>query len=511
MYGSVDAVTSVKGGNLLQSGPRSSRFRAEALRLRAVTPTQGRAFQEQSRPVSEMLTTGVSVADHASAEQQETKNEAAGVKNPAGGDTKAPIRQTPRHPAVTQSLDKSMASPAVVRREAHLPGPRRLSDTPIVQNRENAENWNPGLAPFQQSPLGSGVSSGSVSTNPLFDGTPSHSTPLSIMMIRPDGLEFSLRSSSATSTATAGGQGSAASEGIRLAEKLHQAAEKLHTPLLTARDPVDSSSLTAPNDAATAVVCSAEDASFEFKDDVVALLKALDARTPMSAAAANEMGMSSPPDAGGGPATGAAARALAVASTEERPRTQARRRSSLSSCSPTILDLSGFDANGERNAPGAATPLALAGKADAAIEISPPAILSSNLACCSRSDDVSALHQRIAELEEERSEAASLLSGYQGSIAELQDRHSAAIVKMQAKISMLQSESERLRAERADIHSQFESLYRDKYQPLKVEAAVLRRGADALRARITEEETKVSVKDKRKQNTRFFFIVLVVG
>jgi hypothetical protein len=338
------------------------------------------------------------------------------------------------------------------------------------------------------SPSASANSAG-ISNNPMFAGTPSHPTPPSVTTRR---ASFSMAAAAGLHTPSTGGA-SAASEGIKLAEKLHAAAEKLQTPV-TVTFTGNKKSVSIPN-----TTSSNEDATFQFQGDVQALLQALDANTPQQE---NNNKPSTPAGAtvGNGMPT---ARALAAASTEERPKPVARRRSSLTaspnSGGAAILDLAGFDANGERAAPGQGTPLlAPRGGATNGTSVSshgttrfaPPTTSSPVVAAVARpssAPEIASLRQQIAELESERKDAASLLSGYQGTIAELQDRHSAAIIKLQAENAMLKSESERLRTDRAQIHSQFDTLYREKYAPLKTEAAALRRGADALRTRLAEE------------------------
>jgi len=347
-------------------------------------------------------------------------------------------------------------------------------------------------------------SNSAISNNPIFAGTPSHPTPPSVTTRRP-----SLGMSAATGLRTPStGGASAASEGIKLAEKLYAAAEKLQTPvtaLTSTGNKKNSISATFDN-----TITSDEDATFQFKGDVQALLQALDANTPQQENN-NKNKPSTPAAAGIGPT----ARALAAASTEERPKPIARRRSSLTatpnSGGAAILDLAGFDEDGERTAPGQETPVLAprggttttdmsynASGSHGITHLGHPSVVTRSLpalveaAGASRPSsapalEIAALRQEIANLESERKDAASLLSGYQGTIAELQDRHSAAIIKLQAENAMLKSESERLRSDRAQIHSQFDTLYREKYAPLKTEAAALRRGADALRTRLAEE------------------------
>lgn len=433
------------------TAPRSSRFRVEALRL-GVTPMSTRTRQQPQEQVSP--------SQAAISQTQESKSHVEAGENFEGAQEGVGVGSHGEHvPAPLAALDGKDAQSPTVSVPDPPPESPAMSSNPLAG--ENHGSTPVGVVSIAATP--SGATSGTVSNNPLFSGTPTNPTPGSVnMRVRLTGMGAAVRTPSSGS--------SAASEGMRLAEKLHEAAEKLQTPLHAAATP---SATPASAGSMAAAAPSQEDHTFEFKDDVAALLQALDARTPLS------------DKTPAGPATGAAGRALAAASTEERPKAQARRRSSLSNGSPTILDLNGFDADGERRLPGMSTPLTFA--APAAAQPS-PGDLSVPKATSASAAEVEDLLQRIAELEEERTEAASLLAGYQGSIAELQDRHSAATVRAQAEMAMLKSEVDRLRAERAEIHSQFESLYNDKYNPLKAEAAALRRGADVLRAKIAQGE-----------------------
>lgn len=320
-------------------------------------------------------------------------------------------------------------------------------------------------------------SNSGISNNPLFSGTPSHPTPPSITTRR---ASLSIAAAAGLRTPSTGGA-SAASEGMKLAGKLHAAAEKLQTPV----------SVTFTGNKKSISVPSDEDATFQFKGDVQALLQALDANTPTQ-----EINKTSTPGGAISNIGMPTARALAAASTEERPKPVARRRSSLTaspnSGGAAILDLSGFDVNGERTAPGQGTPLleprnTTSANSHGTTRFALTPVAAAPLRPSSHSPEVASLRQQIADLEAERKDAASLLSGYQGTIAELEDRHSSAMIKLQAENAMLKSESERLRSDRAQIHSQFDTLYREKYAPLKTEAAALRRGADALKTRLAEE------------------------
>lgn len=354
-----------------------------------------------------------------------------------------------------------------------LAAPENLSVSPHSHSVSRSSNAHRSSYETFYSTRGSPVptlsSPSEISNNPLFAGTPSHPTPPSVTAMRRPSLGMAMPAGLHTPMTG----GSAASEGMKLAEKLHEAAERLQTPASA----VNNNSGGGNN----------EDRTFQFEGDVQALLQALNAGTPMAATPAAR------------PVTGAAGRALAAASTEERPKPQPRRRSSLSASDTgaPILDLAGFDAEGERTAPGNATPLLMSKKGNGkgnggAAQIHRLGQSSHSASAPSVSiAEFNALKQQIADLEAERSEAAGLLSGYQGTIAELQDRHSAALVRLQNENAMLKSETDRLRAERTEINTQFETLYRDKYAPLKNEAVALRRGADTLRTRLAEEGGKM--------------------
>jgi hypothetical protein len=220
---------------------------------------------------------------------------------------------------------------------------------------------------------------------------------------------------------------SAAKEGLKLAEQLHAVAQQLRTPAVArAATPTPSP--------AGAIGESADvdaDHTFQFKDDVAALLQALDARTPTSLPR---------------PAAAPSARTAADASTEERPGPRRRRSTSLQPSAAPLLDLSAFDPDGNRNTPEPGTPTVPAPHVDASPAAAPragalpaaPAADSAALAALA--GEVAELRSRCERLGSEREEAAALLSGYQGSIAELQDRHSTTVVRMQAEAALLKSE-----------------------------------------------------------------------
>ena len=439
------------GSGASTGGARSSRFRIEALR-QGVTPLRMRG-QDACSPPRAPLTSGGGAADGAEEHIQHVPS----------------LLQQQQSPTVSTSTTMS-SNPLA-----------QMPSAPVAE-AQSAEI---------DSPAGAAVSSSSTSgisnNNPLFAGTPSHPTPPSVTMVaRRHSLSMGAAAAAAagvggTTTTTPAttnimrtpstGGSSAASAGMLLAERLHAAAEKLQTPVQQQQQH-----------------SSDDNTMFQFKGDVQALLLALDANTPKSVTPVPRR-------------TGAAARAMAAASTEERPKAQPRRRSSTLSPGNTapILDLNGYDVNGERTAPGQATPLFSAAgcRGDGYASKTHFSNHNNNVTTTTSNSDtisataVAALKHQISGLEAEREEAASLLSTYQGTIADLQDRHSAVLVRLQTENALLKSESERLRCERAEVNTQFETLYRDKYAPLKTEAAALRRGADALRARLMEEGGKV--------------------
>lgn len=328
---------------------------------------------------------------------------------------------------------------------------------------------NEAVAVSLHSPTPSSGCSG-VSNNPLFVGDAAYPTPPSVSAPtrRLSGCPVRLPSPS-TPLSTR----SAASEGMKLAEQLHIVAEQLSTP-----------------------ACALDDVTFQFKGDVQALLQALDAATPRSSHVATPKY---------GAFSGKITRAMADASTEERPKQQARtRNSSLSNGSGApILDLSAFTADGDlQTSPGKGTPYKMLAVSPVELQhiaaTVSPAMEPNNFVFKitteseSNGEEVSVLMERIAGLEAECAEAADLLSGYQGTIAELQDQHSAALVRIKSEVGLLESEVDRLNQEKTRLSSQFESLYREKYMPLKAEASALRRGGELLRGKLTEVEGRAS-------------------
>ena len=156
-----------------------------------------------------------------------------------------------------------------------------------------------------------------------------------------------------------------------------------------------------------------------------------------------------------------------------------------------ILDLNGFDAHGDRRRSTAGTPLILASKSKTAVLTSKPASTEnakrSSDTAHNHGEEIERLRQTILRLESQKEEAGAMLQGYQDSISSLQDKHSKEVIRATSEVKLMKTEVERLRRERADIHSQFEALYNDKYVPLKTEAAALRKETEELRARDKNE------------------------
>ena len=155
-------------------------------------------------------------------------------------------------------------------------------------------------------------------------------------------------------------------------------------------------------------------------------------------------------------------RSLASASTEELKRPVARRMSILGDMHAPILDLNGFDANGDRRRHSLATPVIQRTKEEV------PTVPSTS------DEDVQELRAKVKALEAQRDEAGVILEGYQGSIAKLQDDYSKDVVTWTTENTLMSTEVDRLRKERQRIHDQFSVLYHKKYLPLKEEAENLR-------------------------------------
>lgn len=105
----------------------------------------------------------------------------------------------------------------------------------------------------------------------------------------------------------------------------------------------------------------------------------------------------------------------------------------------------------------------------------------------------------------ERDEALELLQNYKETVANLQDAHSRELIGVKGEAVLLRSDLE-------DVRKRFETLYRDKYVPLKRQVEVLCQEKDELRARLSEvnaEKTKLeevvarfTLKDKER-NERY--------
>lgn len=164
-------------------------------------------------------------------------------------------------------------------------------------------------------------------------------------------------------------------------------------------------------------------------------------------------------------------RSLASASTDELKKPVARRMSILGDVQAPILDLNGFDAQGERRRHSIATPIIQQRKED---HIKAPSGRECAVLDPIQKECIEALEAKIAELEAHREEAGVILEGYQGSIAKLQDNYSKDVVTWTTENTLMSTEVERLRKERQKIHDQFSVLYNSKYLPLKEEVQKLR-------------------------------------
>lgn len=169
-------------------------------------------------------------------------------------------------------------------------------------------------------------------------------------------------------------------------------------------------------------------------------------------------------------------RRLDSASTEERPKPVARRCSILADGSAPILDLNGFDAHGDQRRNSIATPV-IRSKLSSDNDMARPkatGVTAGNL---------EKLQKYIQDLEIEKEEATSMLESYQGSIAKLQDAYSKDTLTLKNENKLIETEVERLRKERQQIHEQFSVLYNRKYLPLKQEATALRQSAKVMQER----------------------------
>jgi len=127
-------------------------------------------------------------------------------------------------------------------------------------------------------------------------------------------------------------------------------------------------------------------------------------------------------------------KSLASASTEERPKAISRRCSILGDMGAPILDLNGFDAQGDRRRNSIATPLIASSQtADELVDGQKGGVKLSKTR-------VTELETRIAQLEDENQEAAVILEGYQGSIAQLQDKYSKDAVAWTSENALMATE-----------------------------------------------------------------------
>lgn len=169
-------------------------------------------------------------------------------------------------------------------------------------------------------------------------------------------------------------------------------------------------------------------------------------------------------------------RRLDSASTEERPKPMPRRCSILADGMAPILDLNGFDAHGDRRRNSIATPVIRS-------KLSPENERPMPKAPDATAGNLEKLQKHIQELEMEKEEATSLLESYQGSIAKLQDAYSKDTLTLKNENKLMETEVERLRKERQQIHDQFAVLYNRKYLPLKQEATALRESLKMMQER----------------------------
>jgi len=240
-----------------------------------------------------------------------------------------------------------------------------------------------------------------------------------------------------------------------------------------------------------------------FQDDVAKLLKALDAPTPATALRASRSSRlgnpqnqyhaaASSPMSGGG--DGDDAQRL---------------------CSSSILDLDGFDSNGEK-------------RADVALAGTPmihPCLFMANNTNGNRApgatgigigrsmapnglqleEELRQAETRALKAEASRNEAAALLKDYQGTIASLQDSHASALARAKAALTCAQADAFNSKAEVEDLQNKlqttevsFQTLYHDKYVPLKQsykqlhsDNGLVRGQNEKLRGLVKAEQSKV--------------------
>ena len=168
--------------------------------------------------------------------------------------------------------------------------------------------------------------------------------------------------------------------------------------------------------------------------------------------------------------------AKTLATPVERKANEGRRCSILSDdleLQTSILDLNGFDAQGDRRRHSLSTPLIVNGRERVSNTRPGPALparVDANV--------TSTASAEVAELRSQRDEMMSILEGYQGTIAKMSDEYSRDACAWTSENKLLKTEVERLRRERQQIHEQFTVLYEQKYVPLKEHAKRLEREAD---------------------------------
>ncbi len=169
--------------------------------------------------------------------------------------------------------------------------------------------------------------------------------------------------------------------------------------------------------------------------------------------------------------------AKTLATPIERKTNGGRRCSILSDereLQTSILDLSGFDAQGERRRHSLSTPLIVNGK-DRISDTRTRSMLGSNPAMAATAAEPA----KVAELLSQRDEMMSILEGYQGTIAKMSDEYSRDACAWTSENKLLKTEVERLRRERQQVHEQFTVLYESKYVPLKEHVKSLERAVAA--------------------------------
>jgi chromosome segregation ATPase len=210
--------------------------------------------------------------------------------------------------------------------------------------------------------------------------------------------------------------------------------------------------------------------------------------------------------------------AKTLATPIERKTIGGRRCSILSDeLQTSILDLSGFDAQGERRRQSLSTPLIVNGK-DRIADARSRSMLgrqSNPAVATTRAEEA-----KVAELLSQRDEMMSILEGYQGTIAKMSDEYSRDACAWTSENKLLKTEVERLRQERQQVHEQFTVLYESKYVPLKEHAKNLEMAvaastsertraadADALRAELSVvrgecEKATAEVAEKQQEIER---------